>query len=144
EVARIGEQYCGEAFLEREARPFLIEEGGAMVAVDPAENFDLALRKRIEGGNAWYQVEDQEQWARVGVLVATRLEKGRGLGPSLAGRYQESILEEGELVAVRGVAATEPDLEAAPAHWRDIPYATILRGGAVEPLLISDEPIALE
>src|SRR5581483_2276183 len=112
-----------------------------MVLVEPTQYFELALQKDLRGGNAWHQVQNDEEWARVSALAATPpLEKGGPMmGPRVAVRYQEGILEEGELVAVRG-RAVSGDLEAAPAHSRDVPRAMVLRGRSDEHLLISDEP----
>ena len=124
----------------REARPFLVVDGGAQALIEASDCFQLLLVEDEEGGNRWFDPDDAH-FDRVLQLVRAAGVDAEGLfGGTKRFRYREGVLEEGEVVTVRGLAARDQRLDGERPSPRDPPELVVLRGTPAEPLRISDEP----
>jgi hypothetical protein len=119
-----------------QAEAFWVEDQTGRVLVDPGQHFALTLVKFVT------TVADADQSPRIEAVRRLAAERGVSLtGREL--RFEEGILEEGELVAVAGHAATEAHPRGDAEGPRRLPICLVLRGGGFdEPLLVSDDPRA--
>jgi hypothetical protein len=125
---------------DREVPPFAIVDETGQAIVDPTGSLALALVPDAYGSDALLALHGKEQH----VYVARQLARDRvgELGFAANIRFEEGIIEVGELIAIGGLAEREPAPEGERPTPRAAPERLVLRGTPDEPLAISDWPEA--
>jgi hypothetical protein len=134
-----GKQGWAVILREQRQRDFIVEDrsGRAFVRVAGAK---IAVHKDQHLHTGY--LDEPTPAARK--LLYRHGEKAEGLIFSRSLRYEEGVIEEGELVAVRGHGDWEPDPNPDPeaySSYRGQPKRLVLRKPAEGELFISDEPV---
>jgi hypothetical protein len=123
---------------DREVMPFAVVDETGQAIVDPTEALALALVPDAYGSDALFALHGKEQH----VQVARQLARDRfgKLGFLADIRFEEGIIEVGELISIGGLAERAPTPEGERPTPRAAPERLVLRGSPDEPLAISDSP----
>jgi hypothetical protein len=114
--------------------PFLIEEGGLTALVDPSR---AQMSAQFDYTTSMMFLDDRDTLARLEALGVG----DRDYSKTRVLELDEAIIELDERIAVIGTAIREPDLDAAPASYRDGERPLRWR---LEPTAISDDPRLLK
>jgi hypothetical protein len=120
-----------------QAEAFWVEDQSGRALVDPGEHFALTLVKFVT------TLSDGDESTRAEAVRKLAAERGVAISRAHELRFEEGILEEGELVAVAGHASKEAHPRGEAEGPRRLPICLVLRGnGFGKPLLVSDDPRA--
>lgn len=132
-----GEQPGTTVIDDHRGVPFVLEDSTGRAIVDPTGAETVVVCDSTTTSGVLNPPDE-----RLSTYLATFGQRPTGFMFNRALRYEESIIEIGELVSVLGAGIREPDPEAPPtsAYRGGQPTRLRLTSSARYPLLISDDP----
>ena len=122
---------------ERDATRFRVEDGSGAALVMVVDLPKIAIAKDVHLTSGTFN----DPAPHLIELLAARGYSTEGwFGFNKALRYEEGVLEEGEMVSVLGMARREPDPDPGEAGYRERKMRLVLEAPDDGPLLISDDP----
>jgi len=125
---------------ERKGVPFVLLDGEVRAVVDPL-HVELALDFDVYTTSGTFDNPTPAEaalLARHHQLVRHRRRHGWSVNRVL--RYDEAVIAIGETIAVLGTSMREPDPDATPTSYRELPTRVRIIGSRRSPLVISDKP----
>jgi len=131
------EDRCGDFFVRDEDGTRALIRGGSVRVVITK---DAHFQSLGPGTHIWPKLEEPPPG--VEEFLRARGKSMKGLVFTKTLRFDEGVLEAGELVSVSGVGRWEIDSNprAAGAGYREAPKLLVFIGSAEAPLLVSDDP----